>query len=64
MAAGIKKLYCLMIHNIEILKSTNQIKLVNDNLEKLKKRKIYKKKEFLFMETKALKKYIIHLIQI
>ena len=53
-AAGIKKLYCLMIHNIEILKSTNQLKLVNDNLEKLKKEKFIKKKGISIYETKSL----------
>ncbi len=55
-AAGIKKLYCLMIHNIEILKSKNQLKLVNDNLEKLKKEKFIKKKGISIYETKSLKK--------
>ena len=45
-----------MIHNIEILKSTNQLKLVNDNLEKLKKEKFIKKKGISIYETKSLKK--------
>ncbi len=52
---GIKKLYCLMIHNIGILKSKNQIKLVSANLEKLKKEKYIFKKGIAIYEPQSLK---------
>lgn len=52
---GINKLYCLMIHNIEVFKSKNQLQLINSNLERLKKEKYIKKGGISIYETKSLK---------